>query len=40
MCRPSIKVSFKANLLALIESFPTVHGTPPARKEIMAIPNF
>jgi len=36
VCRPSIEVRSKEKI-SLVESFPKVCGTPPARKEIGAI---
>jgi hypothetical protein len=40
VCRPLIEVKSIKKFVALVESFPTVCGTPPACKEIRAIPDF
>jgi hypothetical protein len=39
VCRPPIEMRFKEKL-ALVKGFPIVCCTPPARKEIEAIPDF
>ncbi len=39
VCRPLIDMRFEA-VVALVEIFPTICCTPPARKEIKATPDF
>jgi hypothetical protein len=40
VCRPLIGMRFEKKIVALVEVFPMVCRTPPARKEIRLIPDF
>jgi hypothetical protein len=39
VCRPPIEVRFERKFVALVKSFPTIFGTPLARKTCRAILN-